>query len=118
MTKARINEQMVKAGVAAALEQLPIEVFNERSIDPAGFVIPVFQAMARREWQHIETAPRSGVNLMLGLAGPSGFKEGIGLWVDAEEDDDSGAGNWSTESWWGKPPTHWRPMPPPPPETA
>lgn len=116
MSETRVNQQMVEAGLAAVLEQLPIEVFNERSIDPEGFVIAVFQAVARREWQPIETAPRSSGNLMLGLVDPSGFKVGIGLWVD--EDDDSGAGNWSTESWWGKPPTHWRPMPPPPPETA
>ncbi len=118
MEETRVNEEMVEAGVAAALTQLPVEVFNERSIDPAGFAVAVFQAMAREEWQPIETAPRSTVNLILGLRGPSDFKVGIGLWVD--EGDESGAGTWSTEGWWGKPPTHWRQMPPPPPpsETA
>jgi hypothetical protein len=104
---------MVESGVAALLEQLPAEVLAERSLQPADVAVAVYQAMSGEEWQPIATAPRIARNVLLGLVGPSGFQIGIGTWVDAN--DDSGGGNWSTESWWGKPPTHWRELPAPPP---
>jgi hypothetical protein len=117
MNAPRVNEEMLGAGVATALNQLPKEMFDEHSVDPAAFVVAVFQAMALREWQPIETAPHGTANVMLGLIGPTDFKVGIGMWTD--EGDDSGQGKWSTEAWWGQPPTHWRPMPVPPmPEAA
>ena len=112
MDEARVNVGMVQAGTEAVLERLPIEVFDERSIDPGEFVTAVFKAMAGREWETIENAPRNGSTVLLAVADPSDVKVGIGMWVDAG--DDTGTGTWSTEGWWGKPPTHWRPIPPAP----
>jgi hypothetical protein len=118
MNETPISEPMLEAGVEALLEQLPIEVFNERSIDPAELVVTMFQAMSRKEWLPIRTAPQTGMNVLLAVEGatPAEAKVGIGMWAD--DGDDSGSGRWSTEAWWGKSPTHWRPMPrPPQPET-
>jgi hypothetical protein len=120
MNEALISEAMLEAGIETLLEQLPIEVFNERSIDPAELVVTMFQAMSRKEWLPIRTAPQTGMSVMLAVVGPTAAeaKVGIGMWAD--DGDDSGSGRWSTEAWWGKPPTHWRPMPraPQPPEEA
>ena len=95
MIDERISMAMVEAGMAAAMEHLPAEIFDERSVDPAAFVMSVFRAMAREQWQPIHSAPRSGASVMLGLKTPTDFKVGIGMWVDAG--DDSGTGNWSRE---------------------
>ena len=116
MNHNEVNQRMLDGGVAVLVEQLGPELFAERSLEPAELAVAVYWAMASEEWQPIATAPRGSGNLLLGLLEPAGLKVGIGTWVDSN--DDSGTGNWSTQSWWGKPPTHWRALPVPPSETA
>jgi hypothetical protein len=94
MNEALINEQMLEAGVATLLEQLPVDVLNEHSLEPAEMVVALFQAMSRKEWLPIATGPRTGVNILLAAAAakPADVKMGIGMWVDAGDDSGSGHG--------------------------
>lgn len=108
----QVNARMLEAGVAALVDRLPAGVLAEHAVEPNELVTAVYRAMAGEEWLPIATAPRVGRNLMLALVEPSNLQVGIGLWADSN--DDTGAGGWSTESWWGKPPTHWRELPAPP----
>jgi hypothetical protein len=61
-------------------------------------------------WGSIETAPKNKP-VLLGLLTGAGFIQGVGRW---EVRDELGAGIWSVEDWWGRTPTHWSPIPPPP----
>ncbi len=61
-------------------------------------------------WHSIKTAPKDKT-ILLGLLTEDGFLQGIGYW---EVRDELGAGIWSTQEWWGQPPTHWSPIPSPP----
>ena len=111
-----VTTTMNEAGVAAALQILPGDVFRDRGIDPTEFVTRVFSAMASNLWRPIDTAPKSTEDsIMLGVVDETGFSQGIGRWVSPDDDN---PGMWSTQSWWGKPPTHWMPMPAPPPKAV
>lgn len=115
MTKPTVNPRMRDAGIAALLELVPAEVLEETGIDPAQLVEKVYAAMLPWQWEPIRSASRStDKNVMLGHFGKRGFEVGIGRYVN--ENDDTASGQWSTESWWGTPPSHWMPMPPQPPE--
>jgi len=102
--------EMIEAGIVAAEEVIPEEVVEKNEIDLGRLAMAVFDAMTAAQWRGIGTAPQhSQHNIMLGYLGPKGFEIGIGRYV--VENDDSSGGQWSTESWWGAPPTHWMPMP-------
>jgi len=103
---------MIAAGVDAAVEQLSPEIFSERGLDPAAFVQAIYAAMIAQQWRPIAAAPRDGTDLLLAVHQPSGFVSGIGRWMSGE--DEMNTGSWSTEGWWGRPPTHWMHMPTPP----
>jgi hypothetical protein len=68
------------------------------------------------EWQPIETAPRDGAELLLCAADPlvvGRFYRGVGQWADANPAFRSKAGwFWA----FGIRPTHWMPLPAPPPK--
>lgn len=107
--KQTATADMVSAGVDTAVQLLPAELFAERGVDPAAFVQSLYQAMIAEQWRAIGSAPRDGTDLLLGTFEPSGFVTGIGRWMSGDEEMNNGS--WSTEGWWGRPPTHWMPMP-------
>ena len=115
MSDVVVNGGMLEAGLQALLAIIPAETLEQQDVDPRQLVISIYRAMAPHQWNPIATARLGATeNVILGCFLPQGFMVGIGRYVPA--DDDTGTGRWSTESWWGRPPSHWMPMLPQPPK--
>jgi len=67
----------------------------------------VFAAMSAAEWQPIESAPKNGERILVGVDRSGEFMEAITRWL-AEE------AGWESVAWLGAPPTHWVALPPAP----
>ena len=113
MSEPRVTPEMQDAGLQALLGSVAAEKLEELGVDPRQLVARIYSEMAKLQWLPIQNAPRSSTSsVMLGYFGPQGFTVGIGRFVPP--DDDVSSGEWSTQAWWGKPPTHWMPLPPAP----
>jgi len=64
------------------------------------------------EWQPIETAPKDGTPILLGIAGPHYWPRSAWWCLDEERWVVHKGGRFS--AWFDIPPTHWMPLPSPP----
>lgn len=102
---------MLAAGTAAARRALPPGMLDETAL--TSLAATIHAAMTGASWRPIASAPQDGRFLLLGGYRDGVFQRGIGCWQVDDAPDRPGF--WTVTDWFGAPPSHWMPLPPPPP---